>query len=270
MIKYSYITCEKAISHSNLPCLDYSLNPYFGCEHGCIYCYSPSAFRNEKIVKNWGKFVKAKINIVDVLSKQLNKIPKGVVGISTVTDPYQPLEAKLQLTRRCIEILSAKNFPISIQTKSDLVLRDKDLIKPKGFDIGFTMITVDNDLARKLGPKTSSPENLVQVLEEFADNGIDTWIFIGPIIPEVNDDEENILKLVMIAKKSKSTVIYDKLNLKPWVLDSITPFIEKEKPLLKDRLPFLIAKNSEYWSEFRAKIETICLGEGVHCRPAFP
>ncbi|MCP8311552.1 MAG: radical SAM protein [Candidatus Methylarchaceae archaeon HK02M1] len=270
MIKYSYITCKEALSHSRLLGLDYSLNPYFGCEHGCIYCYSPSVFRNEKIARNWGNFVKAKINIVDVLSKQLKKIPKGVVGISTVTDPYQPLEAKLQLTRKCIEVLSANNFPISIQTKSDLVLRDKDLIKPERFDIGVTIITLDNDLSKKLGSKTYSPESLIQVLEEFSDKGVDTWIFLGPIIPEINDDEENISQLVDIAKRTKSEIIYDKLNLKPWILDSMEKFLENERFGLKDRLPFLITKNSEYWRTFRARIEALCLREGVQCKPAFP
>jgi len=269
MTKYSTINCSVAISHSKLPGLDYSLNPYFGCEHGCIYCYSPSVFRNKEIVKNWGKFVKAKINIVDVLSKQLKKIPKGVVGMSTVTDPYQPLEAKLQLSKRCIEELSANEFPISIQTKSDLVLRDKDLINSEGFDIGVTLITLDNDLARRLGPRTSSPESLIQVLEELSERGVDTWIFYGPVIPEINDGEDNIIKLVNLAKKTKSELIYDRLNPKFWVLDSMKPFLEKEKPGLKYRLPNLIKQNSEYWCIFREKIETICSKKGVRCKPAF-
>ncbi|MCP8307206.1 MAG: radical SAM protein [archaeon] len=270
MINYSYITCKNAISCTKLPDLNYSLNPYFGCEHGCIYCYSPSVFRDEKIAKNWGKFVKAKINIVEALSTQLKSLKKGKVGISTVTDPYQPLEAKLQLTRKCIELLSTHNFPISIQTKSPLVLRDRDLIKPRGFDVGVTITTLDDDLARKLEPRAPSPRSLIQVIEEFYDKGVNTWIFLGPIIPEINDDDDSILQIIDLAKKTKSEIIYDKLNLRPWVLDSMASFLEKERTGLEDHLPSLVTKNSEYWCRLKAKIEDTCLSRGVRCKPAFP
>ncbi|MEM3451027.1 MAG: radical SAM protein [Nitrososphaerales archaeon] len=270
MISYSYIICKNAISHSNLPYLDYSLNPYFGCEHGCIYCYSPSVFHNDKVAKNWGKFVKAKINIVEILSNQLKKLPKGIVGISTVTDPYQPLEEKLQLTRKCIELLSIHKFPVSIQTKSTLILRDKDLIKSEGFDVGFTITTLDDDLARKLQPRASSPSSLSQVIEEFSNEGINTWIFLGPIIPEINDDYESLLKIIDLAKKTRSEIIYDKLNLRPWVLDSMASFLDKEKPGLKERLPFLITNNSDYWYRLKVKLKDACLKKGVLCKAAFP
>jgi len=270
LVDYSYITCKNAISCTNLPGLNYSLNPYFGCEHGCIYCYSPSVFRDDKVAKNWGRFVKAKINVVEALSNQLKKLPKGIVGISTVTDPYQPLEANLQLTRRCIELLSTYKFPISIQTKSPLILRDKDLIKPERFDVGVTITTLDDDLARKLEPKAPSPSSRVQVIEEFYDRGVNTWIFLGPIIPEINDDDDKILQLIDLAKKTKSELICDKLNLRPWVLESMFSFLEKEKPGLKDRLPSLVKKKSEYWRVLKEKIKDMCLREGVRCRSAFP
>ncbi|MGQ9469331.1 MAG: radical SAM protein [Nitrososphaerales archaeon] len=269
MVDYSYINCKNAISRTSLPGLNYSLNPYFGCEHGCIYCYSPSVFRDDKVVKSWGRFVKAKINIVEALSDQLKRLQKGVVGISTVTDPYQPLEAKLNLTRRCIEVLSTHKFPISIQTKSPLILRDKDLIKSEGFDVGVTITTIDDDLSRKLEPRAPSSSSRIQIIEEFFDRGIKTWIFLGPIIPEINDDD-SILQIIDLAKKTKSEIIYDKLNLKPWILDSMASFLEKERLGLKDRLPSLVARNSEYWRVLRAKIEDICSRRGVHCKPAFP
>ncbi len=270
MVHYSYVTCKNSISCTKLPGLDYSLNPYFGCEHGCIYCYSPSVFRNREIARNWGKFVKAKMNIGEALSAQLKNIKRGKVGISTVTDPYQPLEAKLQLTRKCIELLSIHNFPISVQTKSPLVLRDKDLIMSKKSDVGVTITTLDKDFARKLQPRAPSPDSLIDVIEEFCKGGIDTWIFLGPLIPEINDDDDNLLQIVNLAKKTKSQIIYDKLNLRLWVLDSMASFLEKERPGLKDRLPSLVTDNSEYWLALKAKIENMCLDKGIRCKPAFP
>ena len=268
MVKYSQILCKQALSTSGLPDLDYSLNPYFGCEHGCIFCYSPSVFRNKKIAEDWGEFVKAKINIPEVLSKQISKIPKGVVGISTVTDPYQPLEAELCLTRRCIEILSEKEFPVSIQTKSDLVLRDKDLIKGKGFDLGVTLITLDSQLMKELGPRASAPEALIQVLEEFTKQGLHTWIFFGPIIPEINDDEETVTQIARIAKKTNSTIIYDKLNLKRYVLDSMEAFLKRNKQDF-ERIKMALSKNSEYWNKIQTRINQICKREDIKFRYAF-
>lgn len=270
LVIYSYITCKSAISHSNLPGLDYSLNPYFGCEHGCIYCYSPSVFYDDKVAKDWGRFVKAKINIVEILSNQLKRLPKGTVGISTVTDPYQPLEAKLQLTRKCIELLSTYKFPVSIQTKSPLILRDKDLIKSERFEVGFTITTLNDDLAKKLQPRAPLPSSLVQIIEEFSNEGINTWIFLGPIIPKINDDEDNLLQIIDLAKKTKSEIIYDKLNLRPWILDSMASFLDKERPGLRDSLPSLTAKNSDYWHELKVKLKNACLKRGVLCKAAFP
>lgn len=269
-IEYSYVKCKNAISPTTLPGLRYSLNPYFGCEHGCIYCYSPSVFRDEKVAKAWGSFVKAKVNITDALSAQLKKLAKGTVGVSTVTDPYQPLEAKLRLTRACLEVLSKHGFPVSIQTKSALVLRDRDLIKPQGFDVGVTITTLNRDLARRMEPRASSPDALAQVAEEFSLRGIKTWIFLGPIIPEVSDGEGDITQVIDVARRTKSKIIYDKLNIKPWVLESMSTFLDEMKPGLKERLPRLVGKNSEYWHRLRSRIEPLCKDQGVRCEPAFP
>lgn len=266
---YSYITCKQAISKTKLPGLTYCLNPYFGCEHGCLYCYAPSVFRDEKIAMNWGGFVKARINIVEILQSQVGSISKGKVGISTVTDPYQPLEAKLQLTRRCIEVLSSKGFPVSIQTKSALVLRDKDIIKPDRFDIGVTITTLNEEIAKKIQKKSSPPGALVQVIEEFSSKGIETWIFLGPIIPEINDYRDGILEIIKLAKRTKSTLLYDKLNLKPWVVDSMRSILQKEVPQFEERFPYLLCRKSEYWLTLRNSIENLCSKEGVNCKPAF-
>lgn len=219
---------------------------------------------------NWGKFVKAKQNIVEILEREMKGKPRGVVGISTVTDPYQPIESKTQLTRKCLEILANNNVPISIQTKSMLVLRDIDIMKPKKFDVGVTITTMDRDLAGKLEPRTSPPDARARVLEELAPRGFETWIFLGPIIPEVNDSKENIAKIIEVARKTKSKLMYDKLNLKQWVLESMTPFLEQEKPGLAQRLPAILSAKSDYWYKISSMVESICKERSVRCEPAFP
>jgi len=120
------VKCKTALSKSNLPGLDYSLNPYRGCQHSCAYCYVPNVLRIKR--NEWGSFVDVKTNIPNVLSKELRIKKPGVVGISTITDPYQPAENNYKLTRYCLEQLLRHDFPVCIQTKSDLVARDIDLI----------------------------------------------------------------------------------------------------------------------------------------------
>jgi len=227
-------------------------------------------FRNRQVALDWGKFVKAKQNIPKVLAEELKRKPKGTIGLSTVTDPYQPLESKLQLTRKCLEVLSAHDFPVSIQTKSNLVLRDVDLIKPGKFDVGVTITTMDEDLTGKIEPRSSSPDARAQVLEEFASRGLETWLFLGPIIPEINDSRGSLEQVVKVAKKSGSKLMYDKLNLRPWVLESITPFIEGERPGLIGRLPTLLNLKSDWWREISSMVKTLCAERSVRCEPAFP
>lgn len=269
-MEYSYITCRTALSPSKLPGLQYSLNPYFGCGHGCIYCYVRSVFRNRQVALNWGNFVKAKQNIPEVLARELERKPKGAIGLSTVTDPYQPLESKLQLTRKCLEILSDHNFPVFIQTKSDLSLRDADLIKPEKFDVCVTITTMDRDLASKIEPKSPNPGARAQVLEEFASRGVETWVFLGPIMPEINDSEASIRQVIEVAKRTKSKLMYDKLNLRRWVSESFVPFLEREKPGLAERLSVLVGAKSDYWRGICSMIRKLCEEQSVQCEPAFP
>jgi DNA repair photolyase len=269
VVKYSGIICRTALSPSRLPGLQYSLNPYTGCEHGCLYCYSRSIFRDRQLARDWGKFVRIKNNVSEVLEGELKRKPRGTIGLSTVTDPYQPLESKARVTRKCLEILSTHDFPISIQTKSDLILRDVDLIRPDKCDVGVTITTMDRELARKIEPRAPSPEARAKILEEFSSRGVQTWIFLGPIIPEVNDSKQSLKEIIEVAERTNSKVLYDKLNLRPWVLESIKPFIERERPEIIERLPTLLNPNSDWWGETSSMVKTLCTRHSVRCEPAF-
>ena len=269
-VEYSSINCKTALSLSKLPGLSYSLNPYRGCRHACVYCYSPSVLGDRQLAMNWGKVVQPKQNIVEVLAREIKRRPKGTVGVSTVCDPYQPLEAELELTRKCIELLSQRGFSVSIQTKSSLVLRDIELVVPEKFDMGVTITTMDRELSSELEPKASPPSARAQVLEEFASRGVETWLFLGPIIPEINDGEEDLRQVIEVARRTHSKLIYDKLNLKRWVLERMAPKLEKIRPGLAKQLPTLVSAKSKRWREIRSKVESICSELGVRCEPAFP
>ena len=119
------VKCKTIMSKSGLHDSDFSINPYRGCEHNCFYCYAPFVLREKR---PWGTFLEVKTNAADVLSKEILKNKSGNILISSVTDSYQPLEAKYKITRSILEKLN-KNFFVSIMTKSTLVLRDIELFR---------------------------------------------------------------------------------------------------------------------------------------------
>ena len=202
---------KRALGKSNLPELDYTLNPYLGCLHGCIYCYAINFTSDREASLNWGEVVVVRKNLTEKLRHEAQNMKKGVVGLSTITDPYQPVEAKYKLSRESLEILLSNGFRVSIQTKSPLVLRDQDiLVKYRSkVDVGFTITTMDRDTARITEPYTPSPQARARAVETLSGKGIETWIFLGPIIPGINDSREQIDAVIGVAGRTGSRVIYD-------------------------------------------------------------
>jgi DNA repair photolyase len=171
------IFCKSILSRSRLYGCDFSINPYRGCEHACIYCYAPYILREQR---EWGSFVDVKVNAPEILVKDMLKAKRGVIYISSVTDPYQPLEKKYELTRKILEILKDTKFFVSIQTKSSLVLRDIDLLKKMDCEVGFTITSLDENARKVFEPNTSSIEERLKALKELKEAGISTYIFFGP------------------------------------------------------------------------------------------
>jgi DNA repair photolyase len=132
----------------------------------------------------WGEFVDVKVNAVDLLRRQLERAKKGTVWLSSVCDPYQSLEAKYRLTRGCLEELLKKQFPVNIQTKSKLILRDLDLFRQfETIDVGFTIATGDERVAKLFEPQASPVKERIKALEIIHDTDIRTFAFIGPLLP---------------------------------------------------------------------------------------
>lgn len=183
MINVKEIHAKSILNKSKI--FDYCLNPYTGCQINCRYCYASLFMRRYSgHSEAWGKFVDAKVNAPSVLKKQLEKAKRGAVWISSVCDPYQPLEARYQLTRRCLEELAKRQFPINIQTKSKLVLRDLDLFREfEEIEVGFTITTDNDQTARLFEPGASSVRERLNSLEQLHIKGIKTFAFIGPILP---------------------------------------------------------------------------------------
>ncbi len=216
---------RSVLSKSGISGIDYCINPYTGCSHGCKYCYATFMKRFTGHGEAWGSFVDAKINAPEILQRQMNKAPRGNIMISSVTDPYQPVEGQYKLTRQCLEVLLAYQFPVSILTKSSLVLRDLDLIRKfKDIEVGIT-ITTDDDKIRKIFEPNAPPvEARIRGLKELSASGVKTYAFIGPVLP-LNPEAlarkiEPYVQSVLIDRmnySSKTRKIYESGKLKQWL-----------------------------------------------------
>ncbi len=226
------INCKTALSPSFLPGLDYSLNPYRGCQHNCAYCYVPNVLRIQR--SSWGSFVDVRTNIPNVLLKELKKKKPGVIGISTVTDPYQPVEKKYKLTRFCLEHLLKYDFPICIQTKSDLVARDIDLIsKFSDAEVMFSIGTLNDNERKILEPYSSPILNRLETIKQFSSEGIYVSVFFGPIYPSVKPSDISVFVDTFIEFGVKEIMV-DKLNLKPGIKENIIEVFPSYKRLIEN------------------------------------
>ena len=235
-MKINEIKCKTALSKSSLPGLDYSLNPYKGCQHNCAYCYVPNVLRINR--KDWGGFVDVKTNMPIVLSKELKKKKKGVVGISTVTDPYQPIEKNYKLTRYCLEQILIHDFPVCIQTKSDLVIRDIDIISNfSKAELMFSIGTLNDDERKILEPFSSPIQNRLDALKQFSNEGIKACVFFGPIYPSIK--KEDLSELIdTFVKYGAREIMVDKFNFKPGIYQNLKKFNISKFERIKDESYF--------------------------------
>ena len=258
--KIPIVPCKSALSKSTLPGLDYAFNPYVGCLHGCLYCYVPDVLRGRVSSSAWGREVKLKEAILERLKEDLRKMKRGIVGVSTVTDPYQQVERSIGITREALKLLKEAQFPVSIQTKSELVIRDIDIIKGGNFEVGLTITSLKDSFRRLFEPGASPPEDRAHALKELCSNGIKTWIFYGPIIPGYNDSPEDIDSIIALADRTSSRIIYDRLNLKPLMQERILKAMSGEQ--------IQRIKNSAFEGTFRILAEG-CRRHGIKCEFAF-
>ena len=178
------VHAKSVLSRSGIEGISYTVNPYTGCCHKCLYCYATFMKKYTGHTEPWGEFVDAKVNAPLLLTKQLSTAERGTVILSSVTDPYQPVEARYKLTRGCLVALSGHDFPVEVLTKSPLVLRDMDVIlKCRQIEVGFTITTDDDRIRRLFEPQAPSIERRIRALQALHEKGIRTYVFVGPVLP---------------------------------------------------------------------------------------
>ncbi len=187
--------------------MDYCINPYVGCAHGCRYCYATFMKRYTGHSEEWGTFVDIKVNAPEVLAKQVKRIRNGQVLLSSVTDPYQPIESKYGLTRQCLEILLRHSFSVDILTKSPLVLRDIDRIKEfEQIEVGLTITTDDDEVRKIFEPNVPPIAARLDTLKKLFDQGVRTYAFIGPVLPM---NPERLAKMI---RPYVHRILIDRMN----------------------------------------------------------
>jgi DNA repair photolyase len=176
------ITSKSILSKSAV--FDYVINPYVGCQYNCTYCYARFMKRFTGHKEPWGEFVDVKTNAPELLAKETIRKQQGRVWVSGVCDPYQPVEAKYELTRKCLEILVNHNWPFTIQTKSNLILRDIELLTArKNIEAGLTITTSDERIRRIFEPNAPPVKGRLKTLEQLHGKGIRTYAMIAPMLP---------------------------------------------------------------------------------------
>jgi len=202
---------------------DWSINPYRGCAHGCAFCYARAThkFLDKRADDSFQNHIFIKTNAAEALESQLSQVAKrfkgnldavarhfGVVAIGTATDPYQSVEGKAKVTRECLKVLSKFRIPITITTRSPLILRDLDVLNGMRIaSIQISIGTLDADVCRRMEPGASRPQKRLEIVNELSQNGLPAGIFMAPILPYLTDSAAEIERLIAAAKGHQATFV---------------------------------------------------------------
>ncbi len=188
--------------------LSYNMNLYRGCEHQCIYCDTRSACYQ---IENFNEEVLIKINAIELLEDILpRKRKKGIIGFGSMNDPYTFAESRYGLTRKALEIVEKYHFPVHIITKSDMVLKDLDILKQINkvkARVSFTVTTAYDELAKVLEPGAPSPSRRLAAMRKVAEAGIETGVVMMPILPFIEDTPVNVRQVVLAAVEHNADYI---------------------------------------------------------------
>ena len=246
------IDTKDLITKSNLPASDYVINPYVGCPHACKYCYARFMKRFTGHTEEWGDFIDIKR-----CAKPINvkKLYHKSVFLSSVTDCYNPFEAKYQITRDVLKQLTQADCQIMISTKSDLILRDIDVLKElKNLIVAVSVNTLDNGFQSDMD-HAGSITRRIAALKELRKQGIYTVLFLSPIFPYITDFKE----ILEATAEFVCEYWFENLNLRGNYKQEILQYIAEKYPqYLNDYKEIYNNKNMEYWKQLSADIDSYC------------
>ena len=262
----TFENAKSALSHNDSPDIpfDTSLNPYRGCEHGCIYCFArpTHSYLNLSPGLDFETRLIAKRNIAEVLRAELGRrayVP-GQIALGTATDCYQPIERELRLTRAVIGVLQEARHPFGLVTKSSAVEADLDLIAPMAAQglaaVYVTVTTLDAALARTLEPRAAAPHRRLRTIRTLVDAGVPVGVSVGPQIPFINDDMEQVLAAARDA--GATSAFYTVVRL-PWeVAPLFKEWLQLPYPQRADRVMARIREmrgGKDYDADFATRMK---------------
>jgi DNA repair photolyase len=265
-------TAKSVLTASKIPGLDYAVNPYVGCAHACAYCYATFMKRFMEIPDPWGTFVGVKVNAAEVLAREVRKKSPGRVSFGTVCDPYQEEERHRRITRSCLGVMvGAPAFSVGVLTKSDLVVRDADVLSQlDDVEVGFTVTTLEPAIAAVLEPGAPHPAARLAAMRELSSRGVAVWAFFGPVIPGVSDTEEAIGEMFRALDAAGARrVVVDRLNLYPRVVARLMPVLERDLPELLPATEEARRARAGYERRLRERVRDVASKLGVDADVCF-
>lgn len=258
MILVNEVESSSIISPTTTPRADFVINPYIGCSHGCIYCYARFMKRFTGHQEKWGKFVDVKVNGAQLVPHPRPKFKGSSILLSSVTDPYLQLEKKYELTRRIIQELLPLEGCLMILTKSDLVLRDLDILeKMKKVEIGFSFSTLNENLRKETEPHAKTIEERLNALIQVKESGFKNFLFISPILPYLTPWKD----IIDTTRDYVDYYMFENLNVNGSVWPSVLKWLKKFHPHLVEEYRSIYYGESSYWIEEKQAIKDYCKKE---------
>lgn len=245
------ISCQKLLSPTSIEIADYVINPYRGCVYGCLYCYARKNKAFLKQNKKWGSFVDVKINALDMLDKELDMVCPKRVLIGSITESYQPAENKYKLTRGVLKRLAARKIPVTILTKSNLIIRDIDLLSElKENKICFTINTLDEEDKLVFEPFSSSVKARIKAVKELNDAGVNTYVHVGPVFPFITD----VYGLMAELSDTTKALVFESYNMHVSKEEEVYDAVKRSFPGRYNDFCAVFASEERY-NEYWAKLE---------------
>ena len=217
----------------------WSINPYRGCSHGCPFCYARRThwFLDEDGIDQWATKIFVKVNAAEVLRRELVRPSwkREEVALGTATDPYQAIEGKYKVTRQILEALSEHRTPVSIVTRSPMIIRDIDVLKKlarrAGVTVCLSISTTDPDIAREIEPSVAPPAQRFRALKTLSSAGIRTGVLLAPILPGITDDPKRLEAVVEAARDHRAHFVWHNvLHLGDVTRDSFMRYLRENRP----------------------------------------
>ncbi len=245
---------------------DFVINPYVGCAHACIYCYARFMKKFTGHKEPWGSFVDVKINAPDLIPSDTDKLKNKSILLGSVTDPYNSLEKEYKITRKILEKLIPLQPKIEIITKSDLILRDLDLLKQfKNPTIVVSLSFLDEKIRKQLEPLASPAEERIEMIKQLYKAKIKTVVFISPIFPEITDWQ----KIINKTKDFADEYWFENLNMYFTIRNNIFNFLKRNYPDLVKKYQDIYSRRSYYWHNKEKEIKEFCSQNKINCKIYF-